>query len=69
MTTIVELNQFVLLWEKIQSIQLSNEADSIIWNIIADGQYSAASAYGIQFMGRIERPELAKAWKIHADKN
>jgi hypothetical protein len=67
LTTVAELNQFVLLWERIQSIQLTNEADSIVWSITADGHYSAASAYGIQFVGRIETPGLAKTWKLQAE--
>jgi hypothetical protein len=67
LTTEAELNQFVLLWERIQSIQLTNEADSIVWSITADGHYSAASAYGIQFVGRIERHDLAKSWKMQVE--
>jgi hypothetical protein len=62
-----ELNQFVILWGKIQEVHLSNTPDLISWTLTADGQYSAASAYEIQFLGRVERNELAKTWKIKAE--
>jgi hypothetical protein len=62
-----ELNQFVILWGKIQEVHLSNTPDLIIWTLTTDGQYSAASAYEIQFLGRVERNELAKTWKIKAE--
>jgi hypothetical protein len=62
MTTDAELNQFVRLWEMIQGTQLTNEDDSIPakkneddsikWNISLDGQYSAASVYGIHLSQR-----------------
>jgi hypothetical protein len=41
--------------------------DSIKWNITTDGQYSTALAYRIQFVGRMESPELAKTWKLQAE--
>jgi hypothetical protein len=39
----------------------------ISWTLTTDGQYSATSAYEIQFLGRVERNELAKTWKIKAE--
>jgi hypothetical protein len=50
---------FISLWSKIQSIHLSNSPDKASWNLTTDGQYSATSAYDIQFTGRILRDEMS----------
>ena len=41
--------------------------DGISWNIAADGQYSASSAYAAQFIGRIKLPALEAVWKTWAE--
>lgn len=33
----------------------------------ADGQYSASSAYNIQFLGRVKQPHLEQVWHIRAE--
>jgi hypothetical protein len=50
-----------LLSGKIQNVQLNSSRDTVKWKLTTDGFYSAASAYEVQFIGRIEWPELAKA--------
>ena len=46
------LAQFTDLWRRLQDVQLTPDmADSIRWRWTADGQYSARSAYQIQFEG------------------
>ena len=57
-----ELRQFVQLWNKVQGTTLSTEKDTIVWNLTANGSYSACSAYEAQFFSRIERPWLARVW-------
>lgn len=39
----------------------------ISWNITADGKYSAASAYAVQFVGRIRQPHLEQVWSIKVE--
>uniref|UniRef100_A0A453BYJ9 Reverse transcriptase domain-containing protein n=1 Tax=Aegilops tauschii subsp. strangulata TaxID=200361 RepID=A0A453BYJ9_AEGTS len=58
-----QLCQFVGLWEKLQSVNLSYQRDKIKWNITANGRYSACSAYEIQFLARIEQPGIARVWR------
>ena len=51
MQTVEEMANFVKLWDLVQQIQLSNEPDGILWRWIADGTYTAKTAYNVQFMG------------------
>ena len=57
-----ELRQFVQLWNKVQGTTLSTEKDTMVWNLTANGSYSACSAYEAQFFSRIERSWLASVW-------
>lgn len=50
------LNEYFSLWNALQTVQinLSDEReDEIIWILEESGQYSASSAYNIQFAGQI----------------
>jgi hypothetical protein len=51
----------------IQNVNLVDTSDTISWKLTTNGQYSAASAYDVQFFGKIERQELAQALKIRAE--
>ena len=62
-----QLDQFLALWGRIQQVQLSEERDIVTWKWTTNGKYSASSAYAAQFLGRMERPDLAKAWRIRAE--
>jgi hypothetical protein len=47
-----ELLEFVKLWSLLKNVWLrSQEKDTIIWKWEESGEYSAASAYKIQFQG------------------
>lgn len=67
MSSVRELDQFITLWTRIQEVTLTNEPDSVRWNISADGQYSACSAYQIYFSACIKLPELERTLKIKAE--
>ena len=47
MSTVEEMAQFVLLWDLVQGVLLSDEEDRIIWKFTADGQYTAKSVYEV----------------------
>ena len=51
MQSVEEMADFVLLWDSVQGLQLSNTPDSIAWKWTADGVYTAKSAYEAQFLG------------------
>lgn len=63
MTTIQELEDLAHLWNLIQNVQLVNTADKLVWNMTADGVYTAKSSYEAQFLGRIRLPNLELIWK------
>lgn len=59
--------EFVALWERLDSIVLSeDQEDRIVWLHTADGQYSAQSAYIMQFEGTTRCPTADLTWKTKA---
>ena len=59
--------EYVQLWEKLQTITLSqSQTDSISWVSSADGQYSARSAYLLQFQGLPKCDVAITLWKTKA---
>jgi hypothetical protein len=46
---------------------MSADADVISWSITANGKYSAASAYGVQFLGRLLQNDLQFVWRVRAE--
>lgn len=60
----VELQEYVMLWEAVQVIQIDeNREDSIVWRWTEDGEYSTKSAYAIQFQGTYSKLKLLPIWK------
>jgi hypothetical protein len=62
-----ELHQFFQLWTKIDEVQMNDNPDAMKWLPCANGQYSAKSAYEIQFVGRIQQPHLEKVWSAKVE--
>jgi hypothetical protein len=51
----VHLAQFIELWLLVNDVQLhTGVEDSIVWKLTANGQYFAASAYKLQFLGLVQ---------------
>jgi hypothetical protein len=46
------LDEFVLLFSTLTEIQHNDQKDSIFWRWTTTGEYSAASAYEVQFLAR-----------------
>jgi hypothetical protein len=64
--TMAHLHQIVDLWVLTNELQLIEETKhDISWNLMADGQYSAGSAYDAQFIAStfsfLQKP-VCKAW-------
>jgi hypothetical protein len=54
----------VQLWALIQNVQLIEDVDDdISWKLMSNGQYSAASAYNLQFSGLTESSLNKIVWK------
>ena len=62
-----DLELFVMLWSRIQMVQLTNQPDTVVWKLTANKMYSARSAYEAQFIGRLELLELDKVWTLKAE--
>lgn len=64
----VEVQEYVLLYEEI-SMTERNEAmeDQIIWRWTTDGEYTASSAYRIQFTGRFKKMSITPIWRARAE--
>ena len=62
-----EMADFVLLWDSVQGLQLSNTPDSIAWKWTADGVYTAKSAYEAQFLGSYSPFRGEFIWQAEAE--
>lgn len=56
--------QFVELWLLISYFPLEEQAeDEITWKHARNGQYSSATAYSVQFLGKVHSPMDHTVWK------
>jgi len=63
------LNEFFRLWTAIEMVGLNLEdtsEDTITWTLESSGEYSARSAYAIQFAGQILSNSRVLIWKAWA---
>jgi len=61
------IQEFVSLWERLQEVILQpTQHDQITWLHTSDGQYSASSAYRLQFMGTNPSRTADITWKTKA---
>jgi hypothetical protein len=59
--------QFVALWTLLNNMHLENDSEySIVWKLTRNGQYFAASAYKLQFLGLVRSEMHAIVWKAWA---
>jgi hypothetical protein len=61
------LRQFIELWSQLQGIQLQENEDTISWRFEPSGQYSARSAYNVQFIGAFPDQNWSKIWKLKVE--
>lgn len=67
MNTADQIAEFVILWDKLQHIQLTNTSDTIAWRWTANGLYSSKSAYQIQFQGSYCSFNAEALWTASAE--
>lgn len=68
LSTQQQLQEFVSLWAKMQSIALQPEThDMFQWKCTNDGQYSTKTAYNAQFAGSFCRFKTNKIWKAKVE--
>lgn len=65
--TVNIISEFTQLWAMIQHVSLiQTQEDKITWLHTIDGQYSASSAYHLQFKDNATSPTAAVTWKTKA---
>lgn len=58
----------MLIWVEVHQLQLDiAREDNIVWRWTTDGEYSAKSAYHIQFEGTFSKLKLMPIWKARAE--
>jgi hypothetical protein len=57
----------VILWHKVNQVQLSEQPNDIIWCLTASGNNSVSSAYATQFMGACSDHDWASVWSVKAE--
>jgi hypothetical protein len=63
-----EIKDFVTLWQAISNMHdLNNLEDTISWRWTTDGQYSASSAYNIQFSTNFCTMKICSIWKAKTE--
>lgn len=61
------MHQFLQLWARVDTVQLSDSTDIIQWMPNGSGIYSARSANECQFWGQIQQPHLERVWKAKVE--
>jgi hypothetical protein len=61
------LDEFFLLFHTLSDIQLSQERDSIAWKWTSSGEYTAASAYEVQFLGAYPTYRASTIWTARVE--
>jgi hypothetical protein len=65
--TVNIMSQFVALWGRLQGVELRPlQADKITWLHTPDGQYTARSAYHLQFIGKTSSMTAEYTWRTKA---
>lgn len=67
MNTEATLRQFVDLWRKLQTIQLTDNQDTNMWKFSATKQYSSKSACEVQFTGCVAETKWEWIWKAKVE--
>jgi hypothetical protein len=61
-----EIGEYLLLWRQLQHIQLSDQAEALIWKWSSDGLYSAKSCCKATLHGSTYRSAWMMIWKTWA---
>jgi hypothetical protein len=67
MTTAEEMAELIWLWDKLLTVQLLDEQDSIVWKWTPHGFYTAKSAYLAQFNGSYYTFNTTAIWRAQAE--
>jgi hypothetical protein len=68
MDTVELMAQYVVLWDAVQQIQLTDAPDQIVWRWTANGAYTTKSAYLAQMKGTYCSFDADAIWHAHAER-
>jgi uncharacterized protein with LGFP repeats len=62
--TVQHIHEYLGLWLRLQDVHINDGcADTIVWNLTSNGEYSSASAYEAQFFGATLTNFNKMVWK------
>jgi hypothetical protein len=61
------MDEFILMFIALNDVVLNEEKDTIAWKWARTGEYSAASAYEIQFLGSFLMFKASSIWRAKAE--
>jgi len=67
MDSVELMSQFVVLWDAVQQVQLTDRPDEIVWRWTANGAYTSKSAYLAQLKGTFCTFDAQSIWHAHAE--
>lgn len=67
MQTMVEMAEFITLWDLVQDVQFTEDEDQIKWKWAATGVYTSKSAYEAQFRGSFTTFEPSNIWRAYTE--
>ena len=67
MDSVELMAQFVVLWDVVQQIQLTDRPDEIVWRWSANGTYTSKSAYLAQMRGTFCNFDAQAIWHAHTE--
>jgi hypothetical protein len=63
---IPEIGEYLLLWRRLESVQLTDQADAMTWKWNDSGVYSAKSCYNAMFLGSTSCSTWRLTWRTWA---
>ena len=67
MTSVEQMAQFVILWDAMQQVQLTDRADELSWRWSSNDAYISKSAYLAQLKGTHYSFDAQSIWRAHAE--
>jgi len=64
--SLIGLQQYLMLWDALRRVMLTQNDDKHVWMHIASGQFSSKSCYRAFFMGSISFEPWKRLWKAWA---
>jgi hypothetical protein len=64
--SIPAIAEFIVVWERIQEVNLGMDEDKALWKLTTGGAYSPSFAYQAFFLGRTRMMAAEEVWSAGA---